>query len=325
MKTALRVWHGLTAVLSVALLMSTALAHAQTMPTDEVTQVEDVIVDGAPIRSEVQRFVGTVAAPAPSRGPARWDGDLCVGVVNLQTEAAQFMADRISDIGAELGLRIGGPGCKPNLVVMATSDGAALASELVRTRPREFMVRTGGASLGREALEAFQTSDRPVRWWHVSLPVNEDTGLAAVRLPGQQPFAGGPISRPSDLGSYGMTVMPSRINNEIKDELQQVLIIVDISRLGQAPFDQVADYTAMVGLAQIDPDVDMSHFQSILNLFRTDEALPSGLTDFDWAYLRGLYEARQMTISARGRVGEVAAQMERALRARPTELNEATP
>ena len=308
----------LASVLTVLMACACPLAAAaQTLAGEEATALADILVDGRPLRSVVQSFVGSVAAPAGDRGPARWDGPLCVGVLNLATGPAQFLADRVSDIGAELKIAIAEPGCKPNLVVMFTSEGADLAKDLVRTRRREFLVGTSGATLGRDALEAFQNSDRAVRWWAVSIPVNEDTGKAAVRLPGQGPFPGGAIERPSDLGSFGVNGPASRLTSSIKDLMQQVLVIVDINEMGAADFTQIADYVALVGLAQIDPEAETGGFDSILNLFDPDVAPPPALAAFDWAYLRGVYGATQRAGSGRGLVAEVAAGMERELRSQP--------
>lgn len=73
---------------------------------------------------------------------------------------------------ADTGLEIGEPGCSANVLILGTDDGTALAAGLVERAPRAFRPAYGGAALSSEALERFVTTDRPVRWWHVSLPVN---------------------------------------------------------------------------------------------------------------------------------------------------------
>lgn len=291
-------------------------ASAQVQPeAGPPTALSDILVDGRPLRAQVQAFVGTVAAPAGYRGPARWSDDLCVGVANLASEPAQMIADRISDIGAELGLKIGGAGCKPNLVVMFADDGAVLARDLVRTREKEFLVRTSGASLGRLGLADFQNNDRPIRWWAVSIPVNEETGRAAVRVEGQASFSRRePITQPSEAGDFGIVGIASRLTTIIKDQMQQALVIVDINKMGDANLVQIADYAALVGLVQIDPTAETRSFDTILNLFEPDRPGPVALTSFDWAYLRGVYGADQRARSGSNLVAEVATGMERELR-----------
>ena len=53
-------------------------------------------------------------------------------------------------------------------------------------------------------------------------------------------------------------------------------------------WQQLADYLAVVSLAQINPDADLAAFDSILNLFSNPNAY-SGLTDWDRSYIRALY------------------------------------
>ena len=177
--------------------------------------------------------------------------------------------------------------------VVATDDGNATARELVASRPREFHMGAGGMDRGPAALRRFQDSGRPVRWWHVSLPVNEDTGRPAVRLPGQAPFSppAGRIASPSDLGSYGTQVLGSRLSDPLRDDLQQVIIVLDTVALEYADFGQVADYVSMVALAQVDPEASPPT-PSILRLFESDSAREETLSRWDRAYLRALYGPR---------------------------------
>ena len=50
----------------------------------------------------------------------------------MQPRFAQFIIDRIAAIAFEAGTDFGGPECRPNVVVLATTDGPALAQRLVR-------------------------------------------------------------------------------------------------------------------------------------------------------------------------------------------------
>src|SRR5690606_3653198 len=77
-----------------------------------------------------------------------------------------------------------------------------------------------------------------------------------------------------------------------RDDLQYVIIIVDTTQLPGTTWQQLADYLAVVSLAQIDPKGDPAAFDSILNLF-TNPAAYSGLTDWDRSYIRALYSFDQ--------------------------------
>lgn len=270
----------------IAASMSLALTVLPALPQDasrqpsvdpavQATELEDVVVNGRTLSEAVESFVNTVVAPPRGRGPARWDRKVCVGVVNLRRDVAQVMIDRISQVALEIGLEIGEPGCSPNILVMATDDGTALATALVQSRPRVFRPSYAGAARSALVLERFQTTDRPVRWWHVSIPTVADTGQVAVRLPGYGP----PL----------INVLGGRLRTEIQNDLRRAFIVVDVERSTGVTFQQLSDYVAMVALAQIDPDADTSSFPTVLNLF--DGAATAELTDWDLSYLKALYDA----------------------------------
>ena len=273
-------------------------ALAQVAPTapppqeSEPTQLDDVVVVTADVEQIARAYVAAVGAPPEGREPAAWRRRICVGVGGMSPEPARALADRVLDWGYSLGLEIGPPGCTPDIFIVATDDGNATARELVTARPRAFRTGAGGMDRGGAALRAFQESGRPIRWWHVSLPVNEDTGRSAVRLPGQPPFVPPPegIRRPSDLGGFGIISLPSRLSDQIRDDLQQVIIVLDDDAPDQAGFVQVADYIAMVALAQVDPEA-APDVPSILNLFDPDKPGEETLSAWDRAYLRALYTA----------------------------------
>jgi hypothetical protein len=287
----------------------------QVPPASDPTQLGEVLVTASPRLEAAREFVRSVAAPSGDREMALWRDPVCVGVGNMQAEAAQLMADRISDWASSLDLRIGGPGCRPNIFIMATDDGDAAARALVASRPREFRTGVSGSDLGAAALATFQNSGRPVRWWHVSLAVDEDTGAPIRRLPGQPPveWQGRIMERPTDFGVNSMaTTSPSRLSYSGRDDLQQAIIVVDIDALETTSFAQLTDYVAMVALAQIDPAARPAN-ASILHLFDVNAVHEETLTRWDRAFLGGLYQAEQNRAGASGNLSAVAHAMSREL------------
>lgn len=268
-----------------------AVAPAAQEPAVEApVTLEDVVVEGRRLDALVRDFVGEVAAPAGDRGAARWNTPVCIGVVNLRREAAQFIVDRTSDVARELGLDAGEPGCRPNVLIVAASDGRALADAIVDRRRRAF--RPGGSGMIRSlrALEAFRTSDAPVRWWHVSAPVDSETGDLATRLPGEE----APVVS---------NMRPSLLLTDIRDDLLKAIIVIDMDKAAGLTFSQLADYCALVALSQIDPEARVERFDSVLNVF-TNPSTP-GLTAWDMDYLKALYGADQTSIGARARSAEI--------------------
>ena len=290
---------------AVALLMAGAPAQelppaaAQSSSEAEAPAVADeVIVRGrrledieADLRIHVHDFIGQVVATPPGRGFARWHSGVCVGVHNLENSSAQYIVDRISSLALDVGLKPGEPGCQPDVNIVFATNARETASAMVESQPRVFM-RVGGYAgmdLGRVALEDFVESERPVRWWHVSLPVDARTGNAAIELSKncEDAFC------PPTINVAG----PSRIHSGTRDDLLYVIIIVDATQLKGTTWQQLGDYLAVISLCQIDPQTNPGSFDSILNLFTNPRAY-SGLTDWDRSYVRALYEFDQERITS---------------------------
>ncbi len=274
------------------------------------TDLEDVVVEGRRLNEQVQSFVREVGQPSNGRGLARWRNGLCAGVANLETDAAQYLVDRVSDVARDLGLRAGAPGCAPNVLIIVTPDAQAFTPQFVALRPRAFRVGGSGMDTGSSGLRAFENSDAAVRWWHVSVPVDQ-TGEIAVRLPG---YCGG-ICESRDGNPMNMAphikAVASRLLSSTEDDMQRVLIIVDADKISGVDLDQLGDYVAMIALAQINPEADTTGYSSVLNLFNDPEHTP-GLTNWDRTYLEGLYGAVRTRLNRNTARGEIASSIIRA-------------
>jgi len=257
-------------------------------------QLDDVVVEGRQLEAMVRGFVTDVSRPANNRGLARWNRPICVGAVNLRTEIARYVVDRISDVARELEVEAGEPGCRPNVLIVAAVDGAGLAAALVEDRPRNFDLRHNGTDAGTRAFRNFRTGDQPVRWWQISMPIDSETGERAVRLPGDP--------APPQIHVFAA----SRLRTQIRDDMVRSVIIVDVDRLGGANLVQLADYLTLVALAQVDAEADTAAYPTILNLFTDPASAPAGLTDWDRSYLTALYEHDQLRINRNSQVRAVA-------------------
>lgn len=248
---------------------------------DAATEVEDVIVDGT-LRDLAQEFVATASAPANYRGLARWERELCIGVIGLRADAAHQIIDRVSDVARELEVLLGEPGCEPNAVIIGTADGRSMAEGLVGERRRAFRIGSTRSNRGSRALETFRTSSDAVRWWHISLPYGENGTCLAIKV-----FGGPePCANSYNQSFRGMGVV---------DVIRRAIVILDVPKLEGTDFNALSDYLAMLVLAQIDPNGETGNFDTVLNLF-DDGGEVSGLTQWDWAYLTALYDARLMRL-----------------------------
>jgi hypothetical protein len=82
--------------------------------------------------------------------------------------------------------------------------------------------------------------------------------------------------------------------------------------VGQVKFPALADYIAFISLAQIDPEASPKTAGSILNLFsdRVDgRATVEEMTDWDFAYITGVYEARRDTFNSEAQKRDITRTM----------------
>lgn len=252
---------------------------APSAPPDDGTTVEGVVVTARPTpeKEAIAAFVDSLSLETAGGRLGRWDRKICSGVLGFQPAYAQAMNDRIARTALSVGLEVGEPGCKADIIVIGTPDSDKLTRDLVKDYPNAFAKYEGELRRSRKHLKAFVDSDAPVRWWHVTRRTMAD---------GQKYDAGASVP----VRGIG------RLRATTREDFDRVIIVLDVKRIGTVRFGALADYVAMVGLAQIDPETDTAGVSSLLNLF-SDRAVgatpPQTLTEWDQAYLRGLYEARR--------------------------------
>jgi hypothetical protein len=286
----------------------------------------DIVVVGERVEEVATQFATEIAAPSMREDQlARWDERICVGTAGLSPEQGQLVVDRISAHAAEVGLRIGEPGCRANIMVIFTNDSDGVARNLVNER-RDLLGYYGNDAVstgGREGLEAFANTPRPVRWWHVARNVTADgrtldnpntTPAASGQEAAEANQSAGAGQPPLGIGAYNgvqaVRSRGSRLYRETRQDLNYIVVIVDTQRIAEFPTSAVLDYIAMVTLVQVDPAAEPNMVPSVLNLFTAPvELTPMGMTDWDLAYLRGLYGASRNAPSSGAQINEIARSM----------------
>lgn len=297
-------------------------------PQDQPAQLEDVEVTARATADLARTFVRRVAAPARGSGLGRWR-KVCPGVANLDRTIAQPIVDRIASTADQLGIEVDGPGCEANIIVIFTVDAAAVARAMVHADPRVFRGQGGGIDRGGEALRGFLVSERPVRWWTLSVPIDSESGRRAVRIPGDP--GGLPVDaqtaeaigcNPNDCLAAATPVIrstsASRINSQIVDQIYKSIIIVDIDAVSGLNTTQLGDYLALVSLSQVDPEAETGAFDTVLNLFENPQGVV-GLTAWDRSYLSALYGSPSRRRTVGGQANAVASIMNRTAPADPRE------
>lgn len=265
------------------------------------TTTEAIIVTGQ-TPERLQQFVDrvSVASPMADQLP-RWDTSICTSLAGLPRRQAEFVADRIAQRAMAVGVQPGEPGCQANVSVIFTANSDDVARRMFEQDRQMFAYyqETNVSTLGQAAFNStFLRSNAPVRWWHVSHTVTAD-GISLAGDSSTGGMSNAPVQRASG----------TRLRSETREDLRRAIIIVDAQRVGSVQLAALADYISMVALAQVDPNANTSAFPSILNLFAQNGEPVTELTEWDLAYLDGLYKTTRNAASAQAQEREIARRM----------------
>jgi len=295
-------------------LASFAISYAQPAPHNSGS--DEIVVTGERMRTILHDFVADISTPSGENQIARWDHRICTGVFGMTNrEQAQFVADRIAQRAFSIGLEASPSGCRANIVIFITPDANALSRTLATEYRNLLAVRhdRNTHTRGLEALDGFVSSTRPVRWWHVSDTVSQD----GFRMnPGNDHSAFNGEGSSMGMGAQVRVFSPSRLRQAVRQDFSRVIIVVDARQAAGHRLDALADYLAMVSLAQLQPTIETASYPSVLNLFASDQSV-TGMTTWDIAYLDGLYRAPRNANSAREQEGRIVDHMDRTLNQPP--------
>jgi hypothetical protein len=304
-------------------LTSTAMAQQSTPPSAEApiqaqgaenSDPNVIVVPGRrELREVVRDFVGDITEPAKDGQLARFDRRICAGVIGAENRAAQALIDRLSARAMSLNLQVGEPGCRANVLIVLAADANRFTPSFVEQNGALFGVRDVNSTRGMTALEQFKSSPRAVRWWHVTQTVTDRGQVlgSSDASGGEGSISGAQVARVTNAG---------RLRSGVRQDFNRVIIVIDARKAAMAPFPSLADYVAMVALAQIDPTADVSNTPTILGLFNDIEAgRPplNGWTDWDQSYLENLYDAPRYAKSGRLQESAITDNMTKDLVAAP--------
>jgi hypothetical protein len=274
-------------VTSVIWMSIVGAARAQTAQPEaaiEPAKVPQVTIEAErqALKERITHFVRTLTTQVSSYETlARWGVKVCPAVSGLPAPQGEFILQRISSIARSAGIPLGGSDCKPNLWVMVTAEPARLLKDTWSRDPSRFQQLSGLRATATE-MRRFIDDKRPIRAWYGAELVGE---------------------MGNELGSYAqmgdknrapkVNTLPtmSRIQSDDRQVIRSALVVVDKGRIIGLSVGALADYVAMVGLAQINLEADYSSAESILNLFTAPEKGQSisQLSAWDATFLKDLY------------------------------------
>jgi hypothetical protein len=237
--------------------------------------------DGAALERRVVAFVRAITRSPGTSGDdslVRWNTPICLLVAGLSAEDAEIVSDRLSQISASAGAPLAPAPCQPNLVIIATSEPDRVLNAWYARDKRLF----GDATPTKVHEFLGSSQSRPVRVWY-----NVDTGRKSGTRNGH--FI--PSNTRAESSAF--------VGNAIFD-FSSIFAIIDTRRTEHSVLDRIADYVAMLGLTDVDLDADFGNAPSILRLFDpSGEDQPSGLSRWDTAFLKALYQSDQSSRAQR--------------------------
>lgn len=269
-----------------ALVLAIALfpAVSSAQEVEEQTDENEIIVFGKrlPDTPAIAVAVEQISPAERKDEPlAKFADPLCVSVTGLGERYGAIVRAAIESRASSLGLSIADPDCTANALVIVVDDLPGLIARLKVARP-------GLVSLtaSRDLAAALDRHDPVVSWWNEELRSQYGSKLPhSAAIPGLTL----PMAVAAKINSQ---TRARRVDLNISAAIGSAVVAFELSSLDGVRLDQLSDYAAMRLLAPIQKALPWSDAMpaSILSLF---SAAPSqaqqGLTDFDRAYLQGLY------------------------------------
>lgn len=232
-------------------------------------------------------------------GGGRHDGQyprfaqpVCPSVAGLAERQSKAIEDRIRQIAEMAEINVAKADCRPNLFLAVVEDGGAEIKLLRSKKGRLF-----GSLTGRER-DRIEQSGGPVYSWKATRTLGSDSGHSARA--GSFSFmaggngAGGGAALGGAATNGQSTQVKSRISRSTVEGIAYSYLLIDSKALQGVSAAQLADYTAMVSLIDIEVDSSAQVPEgSILSLFMEteDKSLgPTSLSSGDLLLLRGLYK-----------------------------------
>jgi hypothetical protein len=273
---------------SAALSLLGFYANAETPPSpDPGAHLDTITVEAAreheKLARQVSKFVSTIAVARENESLANWQREIpiCPLVAGLPRGDGEYVLSKISSIAAAAGAPLAAENCKPNLFVVVTSEPDAL---LKAWSKRDVRLYENGDDHGGVDIRKFLDDKAPVRaWYNAELYSRDGTPIR---------YSGGDGVVP---GARTVQATATRIRFNAVRDLASVIVLIDAPRARGVSFGQLAAYISMVGLAQIKVGARVSDTPSILQLFSADgKSAPAGLTEWDQAFLKGLYHTEHL-------------------------------
>jgi hypothetical protein len=234
-------------------------------------------------------------------GLARWQNPVCPLVTGLPGPEGEFILARISEIARAADIPLASENCRPNLYIFVSSQ----PQELLRGLDQRNHAFTYGDA-PPNVVDEFISTPQPVRvWYHTAAKTPEGLPLVGWSWPEVASKKSGAISngRPPLSFSANAWAESTHLSFNFIWTIYRAFVFVDTKRLHGISRGQLADYVAMVTLAQLKSGSHLADDPTILKLFDdTPQAAPASLSQWDQAFLKSLYATEQKSHLQRSQI-----------------------
>jgi hypothetical protein len=238
------------------------------------------------IQHEVSQFASAAITHDWGRPMLRWTTRICPLVAGLPREKGEFVLSRLSQDIRDAHAPLAAEKCTANLLILATPQPDELLEKLRRKQHRIF----SRCRTGEGAIRHFLKTDRAVRvWYNWEYSAGDGSPYGVLAL----------ADLPEEIGGCATVIAGtnSRLTYGALRSIDTEIIAVDLSRMQGVNMEQLADYIAMISLAEIDLDERVANVPTILRLFDASGDAPTeGMSLWDKALLRALYAAPETDV-----------------------------
>ena len=236
------------------------------------------------LKQQISQFVYGVATSYMHDSLERWNTPMCPLVAGLPRDRGEFVLARVSQIARDAHVPLGTEHCRPNLYIVI-SDGPDHLLERWSRRDKQMFNICNGMGYVNE----FMHSRQPIRAYYNAKFSSGDGN----RDPSSLDLEGLHFDFSATGGCVAAGSGDTNLSYGAVQQLTSVIIVVDSRRISNINMGQLADYVAMVGLAQVRLSPDTGTAPTILSIFRDQEPHVQGLSPWDAAFLQGLYSTSQ--------------------------------
>jgi hypothetical protein len=244
------------------------------------TELESIIVEGQRERLErqIRTFATSILLPRYGESLARWQVPICPFVAGLTPGQGEFVRKRVSQIVRDSGAPLAPEKCKTNFVIIMTPEPAVFLRAWGKQNPKFFH-----DGRGRGDVELVIRTAKPIRVWH-NVQSKCPNGRSTFAVQGGEDDSTDVSYIHCSDGSMG-----SKLRWVTVRKIVAAIVVADSTLIEGRTIGQLADYVAIIGLAQLRRNAEPGTAPTILRLFSEEPNGPQRLTRWDEAFLKSVY------------------------------------